>query len=80
MTAADVEITDDGALLKQDGKQLKLENLSHPELSVSIVSLDPPPLQLDRRIENLKRIELRMPAYLFSEDEATLQVRLSAAE
>lgn len=77
MTTADVEIVEGGAILRQNGKQLKLENLSHPELSVSIVSLDPPPLELDRRMENLKRIEIRMPAYIFPEEEGTLRVRLS---
>ena len=80
MTTAEVEITKGGAILKQDGKQLKLENLSHPELTVSMVSLDPPPLQLDRTIENLKRLEIRMPAYLFSGKEGTLRVRLSSEE
>ena len=80
MTTADVEMTPNGAVLRQDGQQLTLENLSHPELSVSVVSLDPPPLQLDRQIDNLKRIELRMPAYLFSEEKGTLRVRLSSDE
>ena len=77
MTTAEVEVTDGGALLKQDGKQLKLENLSHPELSVSVISLDPPPLKLDRQIDNLKRIEIRVPAYVLPEGD-TLRVRLSA--
>lgn len=77
MTTADVEVTEDGAVLTQDGKQLTLENLSHPDLRVSVISLDPPPLQLDRRIEGLKRIEIRIPAYALSEKEATLRVRLS---
>ncbi|WPP48298.1 heparinase II/III domain-containing protein [Catalinimonas niigatensis] len=79
MTTADVEIVEGGAILKQDGKQMKLENLSHPELNLSIISLDPPPLKLDRTIENLKRIEIRMPAYLFDDnEEGTLRVRLSS--
>lgn len=78
ITAADVEITNDGALLRQDGKTLQLQNLSHPGVMVSIISLDPPPLELDRRIENLKRIELRMPAYLFEEGKGTIRVRLTA--
>ena len=77
MTTAAVELTKDGALLKQDGKQLKLENLSHPEIMVSMISLDPPPLELDRHIEGLKRLELRIPAYLFEEGKGTIRVRLS---
>lgn len=77
MTSADIELTRGGAILKQDGKELKLENLSHPELMLSVISLDPPPLELDRRIENLKRIELRLPAYLFEDGEGLIRMRLS---
>jgi hypothetical protein len=80
MTTADVQFVPGGAILTQGGKQLKLENLSHPELDVSIISLDPPPLELDRKIEGLKRIEIRMPAYLFPQKEGHLTVRLSASE
>jgi len=77
ITQADVDITDQGAILSQDGKQLKLENLTHPEISCSVVSLDPPPFKLDRRLENLKRIELRMPAYILDEGENKIAVRLA---
>lgn len=77
MTTADVEITKGGALLSQDGKSLKLENLSHPDLSVSVVSLDPAPLALDRQIKGLKRIEIRLPAWKVESGETTLKVRLS---
>lgn len=77
MTTAAVEFTKGGAILKQDGKQLKLDNLSHPELSLSMISLDPPPLKLDRHIEGLKRLELRIPAYLFEDGKGTIRVRLS---
>ena len=77
MTTAEVQIIEGGALLKKDGKELRLENLSHPEVSVSIIALDPPPLELDRQIQNLKRVELRIPTYLFTNKKATLQVRLS---
>ncbi len=80
MTTAEVEVTENGAVLTQDGKQLTLENLSHPELRVSVISLDPPPLQLDRRIENLKRLEIRIPAYALPEKETTLRVRLSGSQ
>ncbi|MGB3780885.1 MAG: heparinase II/III family protein [Tunicatimonas sp.] len=78
MTTAEVDVTADGAILKQDGKQLTLKNLSHPALRISVISLDPPPLKLDRRIENLKRLEIRVPAYKLSTERNTLRVRLSA--
>jgi hypothetical protein len=71
-----VQLVKGGAILKQDGKQLILKNLSHPDLALSVISLDPPPLELDRKIEGLKRIEIRMPAYLFPQKEGKITVRL----
>ncbi len=80
MTQADVRITPGGATLHQDGKQLKLEQLSHPDLTLSVISLDPPPIMLDRRIPGLKRVELRLPAYYLPEGQATIRIRLSGME
>lgn len=77
MTTADVQIVDGGAILKQDGQTLKLENLSHPELMVSVVSLDPAPLKLDRQIDGLKRLEIRIPAWTIESGKTNIQVRLS---
>ena len=76
MTTADVELVDGGAILTQDGKQLKLENLSHPELDISIVSLYPAPLELDRQIEGLKRLEIRIPAWTIEGGKTKIKVRL----
>ncbi len=77
LTQADVEIVEGGAVLKQDGKRLNLENLSHPKVSISVVSLDPPPLKLDRKYSNLKRLELRLPARKFNSGKGTVKIRLS---
>lgn len=77
ITVADVEIVNGGAILKQDGKKLKLENLSHPDLTVSIVSLYPAPLKLDKQIEGLKRLEIRIPAWTIEGDKTKIKVRLS---
>lgn len=77
MTTADIEIIKGGAFLKQNGKMLKLENLSNPELHISVISLDPPTFYLDRKIKNLKRIEIRMPAYILKNNEGFFRVRLS---
>ncbi|MDH5396913.1 MAG: heparinase II/III family protein [Cyclobacteriaceae bacterium] len=77
MTTADVDITKNGALLSQEGKTLKMEILSHPEIGVSIISLQTPPLKLDRKIDHLKRIEIRLPAYLFKDGKGTISVRLT---
>jgi hypothetical protein len=61
ITRADVEIVEGGAILKQDGKRLKIINYSHPNIRFEVVSLDPPPHKLDKQIDNLKRVELRLP-------------------
>ncbi|MBL7968509.1 MAG: heparinase II/III family protein [Prolixibacteraceae bacterium] len=77
MTCADVEIVKDGAILRQNGKMLKLENLSHPDFIVSLISLDPPPLALDKSIENLKRLEIRIPAWTVKDEKCAIKVRLT---
>jgi hypothetical protein len=77
MTTADVKLVNGGAILRQDGKELNLENLSHPDLDVSIVSLYPAPLELDRQIEGLKRLEIRIPAWTVEGDNCNIRVRLS---
>ncbi len=77
MTTADVEVVDGGAVLKQDDMELTLENLSHPELTLSVVSLYPAPLALDRQIEGLKRIEIRIPAWTIEDNICNIKVRLS---
>ena len=79
MTTAEVEMVKGGAILKKDGKRLKMDILSHPDMTVSVIALDPPPFSLDRRIEGLKRIEIRYPAYLFADGKGQIQVRLSGA-
>jgi hypothetical protein len=77
MTVADVEITKGGALLKQDGKELRLENQSHPGLEVSVISLCPAPLELDRQVKGLKRLEIRIPAWTVEGDHCQLRVKLA---
>ena len=77
LTQAEVEITEEGAILRQDGKRLKLENLSHPNFTFSVISLDPPPLVLDKIIENLKRLELKVPAWMVEKGKTKIKVRLS---
>ncbi len=77
MTIADVEIVEGGAILTQDGKTLKLENMSYPDLSISVVSLYPAPLKLDSQTEGLKRIEIRIPAWTVDGDHCNIKVRLA---
>ncbi len=77
MTIADVELTANGVVLRQAGKSLRVENMSHPNFSMSVVSLDPPPLELDRKIKRLKRVELRLPAWTVDNQKTLIKVRLS---
>lgn len=80
MTTAEVELTKDGALLKQEGKTLKLLNLSHPNFRFSILSLDPAPLALDRQIKGLKRIELRIPAWTMKKGRDVVKIKLTKGD
>jgi len=77
MTTADVSLTSDGALLQKAGEKLALKIKSPKDMSVSVVSLDPPPGRFDRRIPDLKRIEIRAPAWYLDKEEATISVLLT---
>jgi len=77
MTTADIEIVDSGAILKKNGKELRLNNLSHPEIELQIVSLDPPPFKLDKQIKNLKRLELRIPVSVNDNKNDKFKIRVT---
>ena len=79
ITQADVEIVDGGAILKQDGKELKLNQLSHPGIKLDVISLNPSPHKLDKVMENLKRIELKIPVSEVdnSKDRIEIKIKLS---
>lgn len=77
LTTADVEFVNYGVNLIQGGKKLKIENLSHPNLSFSVVSLYPAPLELDRQMKGLKRLELRIPAWMIQNKKDKIKIRLS---
>lgn len=77
MTTAAVELTDKGATLRQEGKVLHLEVLAPRQLTPVVIPLDPPPLKLDRRIKDLKRIELRAPVSADGRLQSEFKVRLS---
>jgi hypothetical protein len=79
ITTAEVQITAAGAVLSQDGKSLKVENLSHANIAMNVVSLDPPPFELDRRIEGLKRLEINIPVSAAEEGKINIKVRLSGS-
>lgn len=73
-------VTELPEVLKQEGKELNLEIFSPENIRVSTIMMDPPPLKLDRKIPNLKRVEIRIPAYVFTNGKGTIKVRLSGPE
>jgi len=77
LTETDVEITKTGAVLKSDDKQVTIVNLSHPNIKFTVVSLDPPPLELDKKMKGLKRLEIKIPISEFSKGETEIRVRVS---
>lgn len=78
LTTAKVTITKDGAILEKNGKKLKLDNISHPEIAFSIIPLSPPPHKFDRNIKDLKRIELKIPAKICKNNQTKIKIRLSS--
>lgn len=77
MTTAEIQTTANGAILSQDGKKLKLSIQSPSNLQVSVTSFDPPPLEIDKTIPNLKRVEILIPAYTVKDGKGKLEVRFS---
>lgn len=80
MTTAEVIPTAEGAILKQDGKQLNLEIESPLKTGVSVIRMDMPDYKLDKKITGLKKVEIRVPAYAFAEGRGTIKVRLTSPE
>ena len=76
ITRADIEIEGDGATLRQDGATLHMRVSSEAPCHIRVVSLDPPPLPYDKRIEGLKRLEVTWDRGDFPGDRALLQVDL----
>jgi hypothetical protein len=79
ITVADVEIVSSGAILKQDGKELKVNNLSHPRIMLKVIALDPPPFKLDKHIDNLKRVELRIPVSGGDDNDGSIGIKVQLA-
>lgn len=77
MIVADVVLVKNGAILKKDGKELRVSILTPENLNFSVISLDPPPLEIDKSIDKLKRLEIKIPAWTLERGNGTLKVRLS---
>lgn len=75
MTTAHVNPAKNGAILTVDGKQLMMEILEPAGASVNVISLDPPPLEIDKTIPGLKRIEIQVPAWTVKNKKGKIGVR-----
>lgn len=76
MTQAEVMTVKNGAILRQDDKELRLKIIEPAHLNVSVISLYPPPLSYDKKIEGLKRIEINIPSYLLDQGKERIVVEL----
>ncbi|EDM26162.1 hypothetical protein LNTAR_16483 [Lentisphaera araneosa HTCC2155] len=77
MTTSDVDIVKGGAILRQDNEVLYLKDLSDRDTKIKVVSLDPPPLQLDEQITGLKRIEITTTVEPRAGQQINLRIELS---
>lgn len=80
MTTAEVTPHPGGATMRLDGQLLELSIVEPSGYSFSITSLDPPPLAIDKVIDGLKRIEVRVPAYTLTDRRGRISVRLAGPE
>ncbi|MDX1637642.1 MAG: heparinase II/III family protein, partial [Balneolaceae bacterium] len=77
ITRADVQTMEYGALLMQDGVALQLVIKAPDQRNLSVISLDPPPRVYDKRIPDLKKIDISIPGYLLTEGQHSITVELS---
>lgn len=77
ITQANVEVVKNGVVLQQDGKQLNVDVLSPSDITASVIELNPPPLKIDKKMDHLKRVELRIPAWTVKDGRGIIKVRLS---
>jgi len=80
LTQAEVTINGEGAMLRQEGKALRLTVKESDMMNVSVISLDPPPLFYDKQMSGLKRIEVSVPAYKVDGNKVKIHVVLEGAD
>ncbi len=80
MTRAEVTISGDRILLRQEGKELNLRILSGGPFNAEVISLSPPPQTYDKDIRGLKRIEIKLDRKDFKGSSGQLIVELSIPE
>jgi len=77
MTQADATIINNGVLLTQNGKTLRVLMNRPLDTEIKIVSKDPPPLEHDMKIPNLKRLEFKLSANSLKASGSKIVVELT---
>jgi hypothetical protein len=76
MTTAEVQLVSGGAVLKQDGKSVQLQILEPSQVQLSVIPCSPPPLPYDKNISLLKKLEIRIPAWIFDRGKGIIRVQI----
>jgi hypothetical protein len=77
VTQAEVELTQDGAILQQEGETLHITVQSPDKFTLRIVRLTPPPSPIDIEIPNFKRIEILVTPEAFDAANGRIAVKLA---
>lgn len=77
ITTADIELEKDRVILRQDGKHLLMKVLVDVPFEIGVIDLSPPPLEYDKDIPGLKRIEVRVDRQAFPGDEGEILVEFN---
>jgi hypothetical protein len=77
MTRAEVEIGEKFIALKDGEKSIYLNVLGDTAYEVKVISLSPPPLEYDKDITGLKRVDILFSRESFSGNEGFINIELS---
>lgn len=77
ITQAEVIKQEKGVLLKQKRQSLNLRVKSPKQYEIKVVPLSPPPLDFDKDIPNLKRVEIQFDRSVFGSGKGKIVVLLS---
>lgn len=76
MTCAEVCTEKNEAILHQEGKKIHLKIVAPRQAAFSVITMNPPPVYYHKRIEDLKRLEINIPVYVFKEKKAKIVVEI----
>lgn len=74
ITQADVEVKGKEVVLTQNSKKLRLQVENQEQFKINVVSLSPPPLPFDKKVEELKRIDIIFERNAFQTNQANINI------